>query len=73
MKNFNKSAAADFNNAGKALKIQIGNYISFYKTSKKQTSMQDDKKESKMLTPFLPTSSSIIKRMKHSGAAWSFA
>jgi hypothetical protein len=43
MKNFNKSAAADFNDTGKALKIRIGNYISFYKTSKKQISMQDDK------------------------------
>jgi hypothetical protein len=35
MKNFNKSATADFNDACKALKIQIGNYISLYKTSKK--------------------------------------
>jgi hypothetical protein len=43
MKNFNRSAAADFNNAGKALKIQIGNYISFYKTPENQISMQDDK------------------------------
>jgi hypothetical protein len=43
MKNFNKSAAADCNNAGKALKIQIGNFIPLYKTSTKQISMQDDK------------------------------
>jgi hypothetical protein len=53
MKNFNKSAAADFNNTGKALKIQSGNYISFYKTSKKQISMQDDKGGVKNVDTFL--------------------
>jgi hypothetical protein len=65
MKNFSKSdksAAADFNDAGKALKIQIGNYISFYKKSKKQISMQDDNGGVENVDTSLPTSSSIIKK-----------
>jgi hypothetical protein len=53
MKNFNKSAAADFNDTGKALRIQIGNYISFYITSKMQISMQDDKGGVENLDTFL--------------------
>jgi hypothetical protein len=53
MKNFNKSAAADFNDAGKALKVRIGNYIPFYKTSTKQISMQVDKGGVKNVDTFL--------------------
>ena len=41
MKNFNKTAAADYNEAGKFLKIQIGSYISFYQSIRTQATCKD--------------------------------
>ena len=43
MKKFNKTSNADFNEAGRNLKLQVGGYISYYKAVQKNAIVRDDK------------------------------